>query len=998
MHSYLNCSLLNLLVNWVYKYLSLFYCIAQVFAFGSVPLKTYLPDGDIDLTVLGNTSYESNLVNDVSCILESEEQNSDAEFVVKDLERINAEVRLIKCTIANIIVDISFNQTGGICALCFLELVDRKIGKDHLFKRSIILIKAWCYYESRLLGAHHGLISTYALEVLILYIFNLFHKSLHSPLEVLYRFLEYFSKFDWDSYCISLNGPVALASLPNLIVETTVKHTDDLLFDKEFLKSSVDKATVPPRNSDECYTRFRPKYLNIIDPLKEYNNLGRSVNKASFHRIRTAFLYGARKLGHILMLPPEVIPDEIYRFFKNTLGRNGRGVRPDTGSNGAFHASFGTGEALLEDVSCMKISYDEEDENKTSYHLSKSLGDKNFYVGTNGPTHLNSSFPRVRNTALSTDLSTRSSNFVHHAPKQYSSFYQGNGHVGSGKCYLNHELEQVSHFTAKAFHMDDQPSIQSQVPVNTLELATEQKTWSDVPVEKQHLPPSPLSLPDLSGDLDSQFRCLRQVQYHLEFLFDGFLQSVQEASSADMFDKDPFHIPAHSILFNRDSATPRLLLPSSAKSNGRNSSPVSCSQSTEYVSQHSRIENPWDRTCQQNVSLPSGTGVPPNGRSPSSSYADSEVSSISWCYSSEDSAEMHGSRRDTYFSRKNCDTQRLASSRENGKILSNQPVRFGSNQSSAPGPRFVSHKEQVALDSRTKEALKIERYIHSDRKIVEKLNCHTQKNFVRDNDEASQVPKYHQDVCSNSNFLQKRYDTDMESARAPSAMNQIPKHQSFNIQNTTEECARASLSKNLPRKSSFGTRKEHEIFDRPTKQRPICEPLKLENRRSGWDCSKKTSAGKQNYNNHREHLSFVGGVHMPCSNAANTPNGLEREVNSNNLVENGSRLRPLLPDVSLSCDSINSQERPPVSNTSQPYFPLANGRPLETIEFGSLGPFALTSLKSNRANLKIASKVFTDASPLLLQRSRAATPENRSPGFCKVGDEDEFPPLTAGIR
>jgi hypothetical protein len=33
------------------------------------------------------------------------------------------QVRLIKCTIGNIIVDISFNQTGGICALCFLELV-----------------------------------------------------------------------------------------------------------------------------------------------------------------------------------------------------------------------------------------------------------------------------------------------------------------------------------------------------------------------------------------------------------------------------------------------------------------------------------------------------------------------------------------------------------------------------------------------------------------------------------------------------------------------------------------------------------------------------------------------------------------------------------------------------------------------------------------------------------------------------------------------------------
>jgi hypothetical protein len=48
-----------------------------------------------------------------------------------------------------------------------------------------MLIKAWCYHESRILGAHHGLISTYALETLVLYIFNMFHKSLHGPLEVI---------------------------------------------------------------------------------------------------------------------------------------------------------------------------------------------------------------------------------------------------------------------------------------------------------------------------------------------------------------------------------------------------------------------------------------------------------------------------------------------------------------------------------------------------------------------------------------------------------------------------------------------------------------------------------------------------------------------------------------------------------------------------------------------------------------------------------------------
>lgn len=46
------------------------------------------------------------------------------------------------------------------------------------------MIKAWCFYESRILGAHHGLISTYALETLVLYIFHVFNNCFTGPLEV----------------------------------------------------------------------------------------------------------------------------------------------------------------------------------------------------------------------------------------------------------------------------------------------------------------------------------------------------------------------------------------------------------------------------------------------------------------------------------------------------------------------------------------------------------------------------------------------------------------------------------------------------------------------------------------------------------------------------------------------------------------------------------------------------------------------------------------------
>ncbi|KAJ1264690.1 hypothetical protein BS78_08G019800 [Paspalum vaginatum] len=301
----------------------------QVFPFGSVPLKTYLPDGDIDLTAFGPAISDENLANEVCAILKSEERRRDSEFEVKDVQYIHAEVKLVKCLVQNIVVDISVNQIGGLCTLCFLEKVDQFFGKKHLFKRSIMLIKDWCYYESRILGAHHGLISTYALEILVLYIFHIFHKSLDGPLAVLYRFLDYYSKFDWDNKGISLFGPVSLSSLPDLVIDTPGTQDDGFLPRGEFLKHCAEGFSVPPRNSEKDAQVFSRKFLNIVDPLKLSNNLGRSVSKGNFYRIRSAFDFGARKLGKILQAPASSTVNEVNQFFRNTLKRNRTGLRPD---------------------------------------------------------------------------------------------------------------------------------------------------------------------------------------------------------------------------------------------------------------------------------------------------------------------------------------------------------------------------------------------------------------------------------------------------------------------------------------------------------------------------------------------------------------------------------------------------------------------------------------------------------------------------------------------
>ncbi|GMP61187.1 hypothetical protein CsSME_00023741 [Camellia sinensis var. sinensis] len=66
--------------------------IQHVFTFGSVPLKTYLPDGDIDLTAFSNNqNLKDTWANQVRDMLKNEEKNENAEFRVKEVQYIQAE-------------------------------------------------------------------------------------------------------------------------------------------------------------------------------------------------------------------------------------------------------------------------------------------------------------------------------------------------------------------------------------------------------------------------------------------------------------------------------------------------------------------------------------------------------------------------------------------------------------------------------------------------------------------------------------------------------------------------------------------------------------------------------------------------------------------------------------------------------------------------------------------------------------------------------------------
>ncbi len=93
----------------------------------------------------------------------------------------------------------------------FLEQANKLFGKADLFKRSIILIKAWCLYETRILGSQNANLCSYAVEVMIIFVLNNYYNEVFTPLDVLRLFVSIFSKFNWGNYILTIFGPIPIA-------------------------------------------------------------------------------------------------------------------------------------------------------------------------------------------------------------------------------------------------------------------------------------------------------------------------------------------------------------------------------------------------------------------------------------------------------------------------------------------------------------------------------------------------------------------------------------------------------------------------------------------------------------------------------------------------------------------------------------------------------------------------------------------------------------------
>jgi len=364
-----------------------------VLPFGSVPLRTCLPDGDNDLAVFvppgGGASSRDWADRIASALRAAAAGPGPLAGLVREVHVVSAEVPVAKCLVDGLLFDLSVNTLNGLSTLAFVEEVsqaaDARGGRRGLFKDSLLLIKAWCYYEGRLLGAPHGLVSTYALEVLTLHVLQAFPSRTRTPLEALRRFLDYYAAFNWGSHGVALGGVVPLAEAAvggdcgpgpaaeppagadarpllkaSLLADLTSRYGlggvdpaphrargGSRGMEGESAPGAEGGATTPStstsqggsggRGGDAQGCRpppvpamtpgFRRKYLNVVDPLLQTNNLGRSVGKASLHRIRMALQLGAERLQGICEgalegggdAPEETERRMLGEFFRNTM-------------------------------------------------------------------------------------------------------------------------------------------------------------------------------------------------------------------------------------------------------------------------------------------------------------------------------------------------------------------------------------------------------------------------------------------------------------------------------------------------------------------------------------------------------------------------------------------------------------------------------------------------------------------------------------------------------
>ena len=345
---------------------------AYILPYGSYPMKSYLKNADIDITIfLQSKEEEKSIVKEIPIDLisnmillikeEFEITNKKSSFeLFSEIKVINADIRLLKCKIKNISIDISVNNFSGIYKVVLIDYIEKQFknefnkknlfidnsfsdNKIQIFRRTLILIKSWCSFEGNLMGSNIGLMASYALEILVIYIFNIYYNSIYNEFDGFEKFFEFMDKFDWEKSIISLFGIFSSndflkklvnynavnqkTNMNNVInepfwylgnkkgkdlktIDINKEEDDNESENESLLKLNEIKKLISPINKSmgNIYLRKEgniingtnfEKLINILDPLNNHNNLGKSISFHSKMKMKKIISHMNKQLKYI---------------------------------------------------------------------------------------------------------------------------------------------------------------------------------------------------------------------------------------------------------------------------------------------------------------------------------------------------------------------------------------------------------------------------------------------------------------------------------------------------------------------------------------------------------------------------------------------------------------------------------------------------------------------------------------------------------------------------
>ena len=345
---------------------------AKGFDIGLQGLRCFLPDDPVQISIFlsrGQDVLWHVRLNERLCRLSGgggslHAMEDDCLDTMPDLSHSLSNVIFIKTAdetghrllcIADTVVggEILMNARFELCLIAFWEDFSRAIGKNNLFKRSLLLIRAWWVYEAKMHYFASGIPDS-ALIVMIMSIFNRFYDRMHHPLHVFCQFLSEYSTLDLSAFVITINGPVSIdffISTPeNHIVQqsgTFLSHEflcryQNLALAKEVEENSISSLMNETSDahvmatSAEKSRAFGGRPMMVAHPLISGKNMIPDQKEARSNSLFVTEAFRAGATAVLAMLSPEAGADSssnahlvVETMFKTVIQRFGRGWKPD---------------------------------------------------------------------------------------------------------------------------------------------------------------------------------------------------------------------------------------------------------------------------------------------------------------------------------------------------------------------------------------------------------------------------------------------------------------------------------------------------------------------------------------------------------------------------------------------------------------------------------------------------------------------------------------------